>query len=103
LLDLRMPGMPGEENLDSVAGSSGTTGIVIWAEGARETRSTALHDGADDLIDKPFDVDEVEGRIGCVRSRYGGGGEPRVEERRVVFRSPARPEDAGDAGRGDSG
>ncbi|HIW12435.1 MAG TPA: response regulator transcription factor [Candidatus Salinicoccus stercoripullorum] len=75
LLDLMMPGMPGEEILDRVAGSSGTPVIVISAKGARETRISALHDGADDFIDKPFDVDEVEARIESVLRRYERSGE----------------------------
>jgi len=58
-----------------VAGSSGTPVIVISAKGARETRISALHDGADDFIDKPFDVDEVEARIESVLRRYERSGE----------------------------
>ena len=75
LLDLMLPGMAGEEILDRVAGSSVTPIIVISAKGARETRISALLGGADDFIDKPFDVDEVAARIQSVLRRYEKAGE----------------------------
>src|SRR5699024_12778995 len=43
LLDRMMPGMPGEELLDRVAGSTGTTVISTSAHGARATRISALY------------------------------------------------------------
>lgn len=75
LLDLMLPGMPGEEILDKLSAEAGTPVIVISAKDERETKIASLRGGADDFITKPFDVEEVAARIESVLRRYRRTGE----------------------------
>jgi EAL domain-containing protein (putative c-di-GMP-specific phosphodiesterase class I)/DNA-binding response OmpR family regulator len=63
MLDLRMPGMNGVEVLERLedrrAGNHFLPVIVLTADGASESRRTALASGANDYVTKPFDADEV--------------------------------------------
>ncbi|WP_405105489.1 response regulator transcription factor [Paenibacillus sp. FSL K6-1217] len=63
LLDLMLPGMPGEELLKWIRLRGGMPVIIISAKGEQQTKVSALRGGADDFITKPFDIEEVSARI----------------------------------------
>lgn len=70
LLDLMLPGLPGEELLVTINKKSLTPVIVISAKEEQETKVHTLRIGADDYITKPFDVEEVSARIHSHLRRY---------------------------------
>ena len=70
LLDLMLPGLPGEELLVTINEKSLTPVIVISAKEEQETKVHTLRIGADDYITKPFDVEEVSARIHSHLRRY---------------------------------
>ena len=70
LLDLMLPGLPGEEILVAINEKSTTPVIVISAKEEQQTKVDILRIGADDYITKPFDVEEVSARIDSHFRRY---------------------------------
>lgn len=70
LLDLMLPGMPGEEILSKIISTSPTPVIIISAKNTQHTKIDSLRSGADDFISKPFDVEEVSARIDSLLRRY---------------------------------
>lgn len=70
LLDLMLPGLPGEELLVTINEKSSTPVIVISAKEEQETKVATLRIGADDYITKPFDIEEVSARIDSHLRRY---------------------------------
>ena len=81
LLDLMLPGLPGEEFIARIRAGKTMPIIVLSAKVAVEDRINALGMGADDYITKPFDNREVLARVEAQlrRSRSfspaAGGGE----------------------------
>ncbi|WP_167957560.1 response regulator transcription factor [Anaerosporobacter faecicola] len=71
LLDLMLPGMSGEEVLQSIRKHSDLAVIAISAKDDKNTKLSLLKDGADDYITKPFDTDELLVRIEVVLRRKG--------------------------------
>ncbi|QAS51404.1 response regulator transcription factor [Halobacillus litoralis] len=68
LLDLMLPGLPGEEILTKLNQEVHVPVIIISAKQETQTKVDTLRAGADDYITKPFDVDEVSARIdSCLR------------------------------------
>lgn len=63
LLDLMLPGMPGEELLHLIRKNSSTPVIVLTAKDEIDQKVDVLKSGADDYITKPFDIKEVLARI----------------------------------------
>ncbi len=63
LLDLMLPGLPGEEFIRRVRGRGTMPILVLSAKIAVEDRVNALALGADDFIPKPFDNREVLARV----------------------------------------
>lgn len=70
LLDLMLPGLPGEELLVTINDKSSMPVIVISAKEEQETKVATLRIGADDYITKPFDIEEVSARIDSHLRRY---------------------------------
>ncbi len=70
LLDLMLPGLPGEELLMKINEKNSTPVIVISAKEEQQTKVTTLRIGADDYITKPFDIEEVSARIDSHLRRY---------------------------------
>ena len=73
LLDLRLPFMDGNEVCRVLRKESNVPIIMLTAKGSTEDRITGLNEGADDYIVKPFEPEEVIGRIRAVLRRTGGG------------------------------
>lgn len=63
LLDLMLPGMNGEEFLQTLRQHSSIPVIVISAKNDQDSKLELLTNGADDYIIKPFDVKELLARI----------------------------------------
>lgn len=63
LLDLRLPGLHGLEALPSLRASSPVPIIVITAQTAGQDIATALLNGADDYLTKPFSTRELVARV----------------------------------------
>lgn len=63
LLDLGLPDMDGMSVLKSVRGWSQVPVIVVSSRGDEEDKVTALENGADDYVVKPFGMQELLARI----------------------------------------
>lgn len=63
LLDLMLPGMPGEELLQNIRTLTQTPVIVLTAKDSLDDKIDVLGSGADDYITKPFEIKEVLARI----------------------------------------
>ena len=72
LLDLMLPGLPGEEILPRI---QGIPVIVVSAKVGIDDKVSLLLNGAVDYITKPFDMKELLARI-TVQLRRGSGQEP---------------------------
>lgn len=70
LLDLMIPGKPGETVLQNIREKSDVAVIIISAKEEQLTKVDLLRNGADDYITKPFDSDEVAVRIDVLLRRY---------------------------------
>lgn len=63
LLDLMLPGMPGEELLAYIRSRNEIPVIVLTAKDELDDKISALAGGADDYVTKPFEIPEVLARI----------------------------------------
>lgn len=72
LMDLMLPLKSGEEILRELRQIKDTPVIVLSAKNAISNRIELLRLGADDFINKPFDIDEVMLRIEAVLRRTEG-------------------------------
>lgn len=74
ILDLMLPGMPGEEVLDQIKEIAEDTAVIIAsAKENVDTRITLLKRGADDFVTKPFDTGELLARLEAVLRRSKNG------------------------------
>ena len=78
LLDLMLPGIPGEELLREFRRFSGIPVIIISAKDETTVKVDMLRTGADDYITKPFDNDEVLARVESNLRRSRGYASPRL-------------------------
>ena len=69
LLDLMLPGIPGEEVLKEVRRHGKTPTIVLTAKDTIDSKVEFLRNGADDYISKPFNILEVKARIRAIIRR----------------------------------
>jgi two-component system OmpR family response regulator len=69
VLDLMLPGLPGERLLQQLRTVSAVPVIVVSAKREEDDRVTALDLGADDYLVKPFSVRELLARIRAVLRR----------------------------------
>ena len=74
ILDLMLPGMPGEEVLEQIKAVTKDTAIIVAsAKENVDTRITLLKKGADDYLTKPFDTGELLARLEAVLRRSKNG------------------------------
>ncbi len=76
LLDLRLPKLDGYQVCQTLKGNPITSGIPIIMVTALNTtpnKIKGIEHGADDYIDKPFDLEELAARIKMVTRRLGIG------------------------------
>ena len=71
LLDLMLPGIPGEKVLEEIRGKGDTPVIVLTARDRLDDKIDLLKSGADDYITKPFEIREVQARIEVQLRRKG--------------------------------
>ena len=82
LLDLMLPGIPGEEVLKEIRKKGSTLVIVLTARDTIDDKVEYLRSGADDYITKPFDIQEVLARV-LVQIRRNEG---QAEEENLCYR-----------------
>ncbi|MGO0904844.1 response regulator transcription factor [Clostridioides difficile] len=70
LLDLMLPGIPGETVLNHIKNKSDIPIIGVSAKTDIESKVNLMRNGADDYITKPFDNQELLIRIETVLRRY---------------------------------
>ena len=64
LLDLRLPGMTGEQVLEAIrARHPATSVVIITAHGSVDSAVQAIKAGAEDYLTKPFGPDELRVRV----------------------------------------
>lgn len=87
ILDLMLPGMPGEEVLAKIKETYPKTGVIVAsARDDVQARVSLLRAGADDYVVKPFDTQELLARLEAVlrRSRQNGTGQKSPLEETVL-------------------
>ena len=73
ILDLGLPDMDGIDVCRRIRAWSSVPIIVLTAEGADDRKVTALDEGADDYVTKPFSIPELLARVRvALRHRRGG-------------------------------
>ena len=75
ILDLGLPDMDGVEVCRRIRQWSDTPIIVLTAEGADDRKVTALDEGADDYVTKPFSMPELLARVRVALRHRGRTGE----------------------------
>ena len=87
VLDLMLPGMPGEEVLARIKERYPKTGVIVAsARDDVQSRIALLRAGADDYLVKPFDTQELLARLEAVlrRSRQSRGEQQRSQDEAVL-------------------
>jgi DNA-binding response OmpR family regulator len=72
VLDLGLPGLPGEEVARLLRRASDVPIIMLTAKATENDRVMGLRLGADDYVVKPFSPRELVARVEAVLRRYGG-------------------------------
>ena len=73
LLDLGLPDADGKELIPHLLAKAGAAIIVISARHQETEKVAALDAGADDYVDKPFNIDELLARIRAAQRRLASG------------------------------
>ncbi len=76
VLDLNLPGLPGEEVCRRIRDVSDVPIIMLTAKGAEEERIAGLDLGADDYLVKPFSPRELVARLRALLRRAKSESEP---------------------------
>lgn len=91
VLDLKLPGLAGEEVARAVRAVSETPIIMLTAKSSEAERVEGLGIGADDYLVKPFSVRELAARVAAILRRTKGlRSEISIEKRRLVVDPVAR-------------
>jgi DNA-binding response OmpR family regulator len=72
VLDLGLPGLPGEEVARLLRKASDVPIVMLTARATENDRVAGLRLGADDYVVKPFSPRELVARVEAVLRRYGG-------------------------------
>lgn len=83
VLDLNLPGLPGEDVCRRIRDHSDVPIIMLTAKGTEEERITGLDLGADDYLVKPFSPRELAARVRALLRRARADTEP--QRSRVSF------------------
>lgn len=71
LLDLMLPGIPGEEVLKEIRRRGNEPVIILTAKDTIDDKVEFLRNGADDYVTKPFDIKEIIARVEVQLRRRG--------------------------------
>ncbi len=71
LLDLGLPDGDGKEIIEQLQGTNPLSIVVVSARHQDSEKVAALDAGADDYVDKPFNIDELLARIRVAERRAG--------------------------------
>ncbi len=69
VLDIMLPGMDGFAVCSAIRGESNTPIIIVSARTDKEDKLNGLNLGADDYIEKPYDIDIMLAKIGGIFKR----------------------------------
>lgn len=72
LLDLMLPGMPGEKLLSEIKKEKAVPVIVLSAKDSLDSKVELLNCGAEDYMTKPFELEELSARVGVQVRRFSG-------------------------------
>lgn len=71
VLDINLPGMDGLTILSNIRQSSNTPVLIVSAKDTKEDKLNGIIAGADDYIEKPYDIDILLAKIdGIFKRRY---------------------------------
>lgn len=84
ILDLMLPGIPGEKVLEEIRKKGNVPVIVLTARDMLDDKIDLLQSGADDYITKPFEIREVLARIDVQLRRKGQN--LSTAERRIIYK-----------------
>ncbi|NIF29043.1 response regulator transcription factor [Pantoea sp. Tr-811] len=86
LLDLGLPGQDGLQLLQTLrAGDNPVPLLIITARDGLDDRVRGLDGGADDFLQKPFEMAELLARMRAVMRRKGGRAAPELSNGRVTL------------------
>lgn len=86
LLDLMLPGIPGEDVLEEIRRKGNMPVIVLTAKDGLDEKVSLLTGGADDYITKPFEIKEVVARIQVQLRHVSQEMIKESEEHRLTYR-----------------
>ncbi len=72
LLDINLPGMDGFSVCDEIHRKQNIPLIIVSARGGKDDKLNGLNLGADDYIEKPFDMDLLRAKIAALYRRHYG-------------------------------
>jgi two-component system, OmpR family, KDP operon response regulator KdpE len=78
LLDLGLPDMDGLEVLKNLREWSAVPVLVLSVRDQEDVKVTALENGADDYVTKPFSTAELVARLAVIQRRHHGGDSPEI-------------------------
>jgi two-component system response regulator ResD len=92
ILDVMMPVMDGWETIEKVRKVSNIPIILLTAKGMIQDKVTGFNSGADDYLVKPFDEEELMGRIKAVlrRTQKETGNDQIIKYRGVMINPLSR-------------
>jgi len=70
ILDLMLPGKPGEEVIKEIKNLKSVPVIIVSAKDGIDSKVVLLRSGADDYLTKPFDIRELEVRVEVCLRKY---------------------------------
>ncbi len=71
VLDIMLPGLDGFSVLKKIREKSNTPVLIVSAKGEKEDKLNGINGGADDYIEKPYDIDIMLAKIaGIFKRRY---------------------------------
>ena len=95
VLDIMLPGADGFSVCKQIRAQSNTPILIVSARTGKEDKLTGLHLGADDYIEKPYDIDIMLAKIGGIfKRRYAfdelSDGNIRINKiNRIVYKNDA--------------
>ncbi|OWQ84422.1 DNA-binding response regulator [Roseateles aquatilis] len=91
ILDLGLPGLGGHEVLARLReADSRVPVLVLTARDSLMERVSTLHEGADDFLAKPFELQELEARLIALIRRSRGRDQPRFSCGPLVYDAAAK-------------